>query len=146
MRVFMGVWLSWESACFACRRPGVRIPSSPPYQDVVYGYRIATHNPWVTPVNRGGGPLFCVLFQSFGLSSRNRMHQFWDAGKKTVSDDLSAAPLLIRIFFCAPLFSKVIRIIIFAPIFQKVIRIIFAIEKRRRLSCGVACNVLWLRG
>ena len=26
----MGVWLSWESACFACKRSGVRIPSSPP--------------------------------------------------------------------------------------------------------------------
>ena len=32
----MGVWLSWESACFACRRPGVRIPSSPPRRRGIY--------------------------------------------------------------------------------------------------------------
>ena len=30
MYEYLGVWLSWESACFACKRSGVRIPSSPP--------------------------------------------------------------------------------------------------------------------
>ena len=66
---------------------------------------------WVTPVNRGGDPLFCALFQSFEFSSRNRMHQFWNRIKKDNFSGVSTAPLLIRIFFYAPIFSKVIRII-----------------------------------
>ena len=80
---------------------------------------------WITGVSR-----FFVLFSdSSGFHSGIEPHHFCEWEKKASFTGESIAPLLTRMFLTAPLFPKVTRIF-------------FVTEKRRRLPCGVGCNVL----
>ena len=69
---YMGVWLSWESACFACRRPGVRIPSSPPDRNgLLDDFEKSSNRPFCFVFSRSSvvflcfSMVFCVGAMSF---------------------------------------------------------------------------------